>query len=825
MAISKVQYKAQSGSGSVTSLTVTLDSPSTAGNLLVAVVAHATGSSNSLTISPPAGWSTAVGPVTMESPAVSRLYIFYRWNCPGSVSSYAFSSSGAAGMAAAMWEYSGVKNDADPLDKTASAANGTFPGVPIVTGTTAATTQADEVVLAVVGTHQGSAVSWSSVINSFTAETTAGSSGGSGNPQIQPLSKIVSSTGAQNSGATPSAANGAAGAIASFKAAPAGGTFTVDGSARVSLQTLANAKAAAAKLALVRQLAAEATLALNETSRTTMAGEQAIALKTAANPKAAAATIALTAPSFGNPIAAGARIALAPFVPPVPPGFTVFLEGQDITEFVEEESYRGTSVLGQGAGVGAGGTGQATTCEFDVWLGPVASAIGKNQTPSGTDLVRQGEVLVFDARGTKVFGGYATIMKDITESLDPQTHINCHDYWQHLDRIQVNNHFFNADDVTIIKSLLDQYAPFIDQSLIPAFGNQTYPDKILKDTLRGCIQKLADENGWMVWVDPEKRLHYASPSSGQTAPFGVSDDADSVLTQPHQLHEYVVDDTGIINRVVFYGGKSNSPDFTQDLSVQANGVNKTFFIAYQSHNASDGQKHLVQNGVELALGSVFDTSAAGLFKSQGGDSDALINSAARIITFDVAPLGTDTLTFEYRYQTPLVIIMSNAQSHNFYGDWYEGRITDSSVFDSNLALQRCRVLLAQQAFGLVSVSLTVWTPGIQAGQLLNVKNAVRGVDETFLVQKVVTKPTGGGTFEYDIELGAWNWNLVDLLVQNARVLNPADTNIEEDISVIQARESVTGATVVIAITTSTNPSGQYFSGEPNTLSGFFTVTG
>src|SRR6478735_9999938 len=114
MAITRVQYAAQNGTGSVTSLGVTLSSASTAGNLLVAVVAHATSSTNSLTISPPSGWSTAVGPITTEATTLGRVYIFYRWNCPGGVATYTFTSSGAAGMAAAVWEFSGVQSSADP---------------------------------------------------------------------------------------------------------------------------------------------------------------------------------------------------------------------------------------------------------------------------------------------------------------------------------------------------------------------------------------------------------------------------------------------------------------------------------------------------------------------------------------------------------------------------------------------------------------------------------------------------------------------------------------------------------------------------------------
>ena len=125
----------------------------------------------------------------------------------------------------------------------------------------------------------------------------------------------------------------------------------------------------------------------------------------------------------------------------------------------------------------------------------------------------------------------------------------------------------------------------------------------------------------------------------------------------------------------------------------------------------------------------------------------------------------------------------------------------------------------------MSVKLTTWTAGLLAGQVVRLVNSVRGINTTFLIQKVTANPLGAGQFSYDIELGAWNWNLLDLLVENARINNPTDGYAEEDTTVIQAHESVDTATVVTALSHTTHASGQYYSGQPGTYSGFFTVTG
>lgn len=516
--------------------------------------------------------------------------------------------------------------------------------------------------------------------------------------------------------------------------------------------------------------------------------------------------------------------------PPAPRGLQVIHAGQDISAYVREledgepggnpADFTLESSLAQGANT-AGAAGAIAT--FTVTLGPAAKAVGKASQATGSTIVRQGDVQIYDARQNLIFGGHVTKLDDASYGVNTRTIFNCVDYWQALDRVEVQQVFTGQSDVAIITSLLTSYAPWVDQSLLPATGNYVFAKRVCKGTLRDVLQAIADVTGFLIWIDPESKIHYASPSSSSTAPFDLSDNPNSITSFGYALTKYEVDDNAIINRVYFYGGKNTSPDFIQDLSPQANGTNTTFLLAYPPDNAADGAKHIVLNGVELVVGSVFDKTTNGQFKSQGGTADVLLNATQQIALFDVAPLATDTLSAKYRYQTPLVVVLSDQQSYNFYGGWFDGRIADKTVYDVQTALQRCRLKLAQHSRGLVSISLTTWTPGLQAGQLVKLTNKLRGIDETYLVQKVTSVPLGHGEFEYDVDLGAWNWNLLDLLVQNARANNPVDDYTEEDTTVIQAHETATAATAVVAITKSTHTSAAYYSGQPGTQSGFFTV--
>ena len=141
MTIAWVQSQGTAASGNTSSLTATITNPSTAGNLIVAVVVTG-GTSGTLSL-PDANWATAL---TETRNTNQTLTIAYLKNCAGGVSSYNFSNSVSNGFAVALAEFSGI-DTLSPLDQTASnftaTANKAFDS-----GTTATTSQADELWIA-----------------------------------------------------------------------------------------------------------------------------------------------------------------------------------------------------------------------------------------------------------------------------------------------------------------------------------------------------------------------------------------------------------------------------------------------------------------------------------------------------------------------------------------------------------------------------------------------------------------------------------------------------------------------------------------------------
>lgn len=472
------------------------------------------------------------------------------------------------------------------------------------------------------------------------------------------------------------------------------------------------------------------------------------------------------------------------------------------------------ATLGQGAGTGAGHSGRTAQLTFYTTLGPAASAVGAGLPVSTPQLVRQGEVIVYDPNGVKLFGGYVGKLTDATIAKQTYTQVECYDYWQSLARININEILDGITDVAAIKQLLTKYAPWVDQSLIPAFSSGTLLGRVWRNkTLQWALQTIADQTGRQIYVTPYKQLLYVSPTAAQPAPFALSDTPDYRATFSHTVDTFTIDDTSIINRVTFYGGKKPTPDFPQDISTQANGSNKVFMLAYYPRKSSNGKVQVKVNGVSLVVGYVLGTTTADELKSQGGLADCLIDADARTITFDVAPATGASVICTYRYQIPLIIEVSQQDSFDFFGEWYDGTISDETVVDTATAVQRCRVVLLENAYGQTSLTVRCYRGGLQPGMQLSLTNTLKGINGVYIIQEVAASPIAVGVFEYVLTLGAWNWNLVDVLMQLAQASANSDLSQQEQTTPTQVTISTTVQSgIAVNVLPVNRPMAQYYPG-------------
>jgi hypothetical protein len=512
-------------------------------------------------------------------------------------------------------------------------------------------------------------------------------------------------------------------------------------------------------------------------------------------------------------------------------GLTIKLAGIDITAYVDEESIDITDTLGQGQGTGSGGGGRATVCKMTTRLGPIAASVGAGTAVSTPSLVRNAELQVYDASGSLIFSGFTTKYDDVTDKTTIKTDIECHDYWQALDRIIVNEIFSGVTDIYVFTFLLNKYAPWVNTSRIQGASAYQFPSLSFRNmTLQKALQKICDATGYIAWVDFNKYCHYIYPTQAQIVPFSLTDQPDFHSSFQMGIETASLDDNAVINRVYFYGGKKPSPDFPQDISTQANGNNKIFVLAYYPRPASDGFFHVTVNGVAQVVGRTPGDGAKNTLKSAGGNCDCLINADARNITFDVAPAAGATVICTYQYQSPIVTVTTDEFSRAFFGGYFDGSISDETVFSVQQAIARSRVLLTEQSFGLATFKVYCWKAGIQAGMLLRVDHYLRQIHNTWLVQEVHTTSLGRGQFQYEVSLGAWNWGLVDILKKAIDNTQPQDTSTDESTTPIDIKQATENLTVTFTVTKTVKNNGGYYARSSavgdghDAYPGFFSIT-
>ncbi len=192
-----------------------------------------------------------------------------------------------------------------------------------------------------------------------------------------------------------------------------------------------------------------------------------------------------------------------------------------------------------------------------------------------------------------------------------------------------------------------------------------------------------------------------------------------------------------------------------------------------------------------------------------------MDSSNKTLTFDVAPTAGQSVIFTYRYAFPLVIRMTDEKSHKFFGNPYlDGFVNDSSVLDVFTAIQRSKVVLAQQSFGLTTLKVDVYKAGAQSGQLIQVVNAGRGINASYLIQNVEVEPYGAGNFVYHLTLGAWNWNLIDWMLKVGTLQAFQDPTQDEGIDTIDLQTFLANFALVTSWKSAPRPAyaGRAFGG-------------
>lgn len=320
-----------------------------------------------------------------------------------------------------------------------------------------------------------------------------------------------------------------------------------------------------------------------------------------------------------------------------------------------------------------------------------------------------------------------------------------------------------------------------------------------------CFKKLADYCGWHWYIDYDKDVKFFSEYT-EAAPYEITDASDVFDLA------YSLDIQGLRNRVYVKGGTYLSDAYTHD--VLADGTSSAWVLPHAPHNLT-----MTVDGVTVLVGVENEDEET--------DFDYMVNqkeASVRCASGTSTPAASAELAFTYQYEMPVIGYKDDPVSQAAVaavqgGDGiYEHVITDDSLTTLDAAYAVAVEDIASHANPVVkgsfkTYSLAGWAPG----QLLSIDSTARGIDNTFLIQRVSIKFDSTDVILYTVDFGGRLMGLENFLKS---VVSAQQQRKTSSTSVMSKFESMTDDIDVTDALSNTLRSGALTLGSVYAICGF-----
>lgn len=423
----------------------------------------------------------------------------------------------------------------------------------------------------------------------------------------------------------------------------------------------------------------------------------------------------------------------------------------DVTAYVDPETFGIASVL----------THQIDTSEFTL---ENAGAVA----PTDWD-----EVAIYDgalSAATRIFGGSVTDSSESEgEGAGRDFDVGCGDYGAYLDHVFIKAEYESTTDAAIIEDLFETYAMNYDPTTFVEAVRTHEKIRFNRISLREIMDILAElaQGDW--YVDYERRVHFFVAEI-PPAPHGLSDSPDMVTTFPYERMRIKTDGAGVINRVEVVGGNYLSDDAT--FYLQGTGQDPIVKMPFKMHGPEAGGALDVwrNDGSEGSPSWTSMTVKVGHIDSLGGANEVLHYFQEQNLEQQANwPALPNAIKIFGRYEVPLRARVRDQASFNHYKLWFDAVINNPDIVDKTNAKLAGKALIAKSALGRVDVSCRTREPGLRSGMRVPFTNANAGISgDEYMVQRAGAKIGAGGFVIYDVKLGAYSPDLIDVFIKLAR---------------------------------------------------------
>ena len=353
------------------------------------------------------------------------------------------------------------------------------------------------------------------------------------------------------------------------------------------------------------------------------------------------------------------------------------------------------------------------------------------------------EIIVLN-NGIKIFGGiivkFDLVSDDNAELLYK---ITCNDFTRKLDRFLINNSFVNQTITEIINFIV------VDKGLD---GQGFTTNNVVGDTIiefisfkyeqfSSVLAQLADRINFDWYVDYDKDIHFFAKNQS-AASFDIEDTTGSYLTGSLIVRK---DNSQVKNVIIVRGGDYLANTFTSE--VISDGIENV-------HNLPYRYDELQVN----VTGSIWD---GGIDTIDVADQfDYMWNEDEKFIRFrgDRIPNDTSSIRISGPPFFPVIVkqkdeesiaTLSAAEGGN--GE-YEYLIVDKTINSRAGARERGSAELASYKDTLVEAEFSTYNSGLIAGQEIRINSTLYGIDDKYIINKVIYKMYTEDTFQYQVSL-------------------------------------------------------------------------
>ena len=432
---------------------------------------------------------------------------------------------------------------------------------------------------------------------------------------------------------------------------------------------------------------------------------------------------------------------------------------------------------------------KANTCQFKLID---RDAVGAPNTDD--------EIIITLADDTILFGGYIVGVTMKKQGLGVVEYsVNCTDYTYVLDRYLVHKSYSDDADSTIISDIVNTYCVGLGITTTNVVTGVTINSiKFNYQQISQAMRRLCELSGRNWYIDYSKDIHYF-PTTTTGTPFDIDSSANDYTNL--QISK---DTTQLKNRVYVRGGTKLSDPTTY--SVKGDGVARQFPLPDKPHDCT-----ITVNGVAKTLG-IKNVDTSGF--------DYYLNFQEKYIDQDdglTILATTDTLVLTYTYDIPILVAVEDTASILANGV-KEFAIFDKSIDTTQAARDRASAELTDYANEVIEGSFTTHTLGFRSGQYININLSEYGVNDDYLVQKVVSKSIGGGVFYYNVFLASSKTMgiikfLIKLLEANKNLIELDDDEVVDELLSIQ--DSLLSDSLTDSLTI--DSTGPYFTWCPDSL--------